>query len=119
MATVASDSHVTLTAEGAVSVSYNTLVSAPLSLTSSIGKQRSLAQSTTRTTPLTLPFNAEKAFGSHPDSLGIIIVRDLPDTYAPARERLLRLAYRFATLDVKIREQYADPKSRYRCVAHM
>ncbi|KAI0757282.1 Clavaminate synthase-like protein [Daedaleopsis nitida] len=92
MATVAgTGSNVTFTAEGAVSVSYNTLVSSPLSLTPSI----------------------EKAFGSHPDSLGIVIVRDLPSTYAPARERLLRLAYRFANLDPKVREQYADPKSRY------
>ncbi|KAI0374479.1 Clavaminate synthase-like protein [Pilatotrama ljubarskyi] len=91
MATVANNSSITLTPEGAVSVSYNALVSSPLSLTSSI----------------------ERAFGSHPDSLGIIIVRDLPSNYAPARERLLRLAYRFANLDPKIRERYADPKSRY------
>ncbi|KAH9853092.1 Clavaminate synthase-like protein [Lenzites betulinus] len=91
MATVAHNGNVTLTSEGAVSISYNELVSSPLTLTSSI----------------------EKAFGSHPDSLGIIIVRDLPKTYAPARERLLKLAYRFAHLDPKIRERYADSKSRY------
>ncbi|KAI0662528.1 Clavaminate synthase-like protein [Cubamyces menziesii] len=91
MATVASNSNITLTSEGAVSVSYNALVSSPLSLTSSI----------------------ERAFGSHPDSLGIIIVRDLPSSYVPARERLLKLAYRFANLDPKVRERYADPKSRY------
>ena len=59
---------------------------------------------------------AEKAFGSQPDSLGIVIVRDLPPNYAPARERLLRLAYRFANLDPTTREKYADPKSRYRLV---
>ncbi|KAI0735482.1 Clavaminate synthase-like protein [Earliella scabrosa] len=91
MATVAGASPITLTAEGAVSISYNTLVSSPLSLTPSI----------------------EKAFGSQPDSLGIVIVRDLPPNYAPARERLLRLAYRFANLDPTTREKYADPKSRY------
>ncbi|KAI0670203.1 Clavaminate synthase-like protein [Trametes maxima] len=91
MATVANNSNITLTPEGAVSISYNALISAPLSLASSV----------------------EKAFGSHPDSLGIIIVRDLPPTYAPARERLLRLAYRFANLDTQTREGYADPKSRY------
>ncbi|TFK93554.1 Clavaminate synthase-like protein [Polyporus arcularius HHB13444] len=90
MATVAA-SDITLTAEGAVSIPYNTLVRSPLSLTASI----------------------EKAFGSHPDSLGIVIVRDLPPTYAPARERLLKLAYRFANLDPSVRERYADPKSRY------
>ncbi|RPD81683.1 Clavaminate synthase-like protein [Lentinus tigrinus ALCF2SS1-7] len=91
MATVAGASNITLTAEGAVSISYNTLVHSPLSLADSI----------------------EKAFGSHPDSLGIIVVRDLPPTYAPARERLLKLAYRFAELDPSVREKYADPKSRY------
>ncbi|EJF66425.1 Clavaminate synthase-like protein [Dichomitus squalens LYAD-421 SS1] len=91
MATVAGNGSITLTSEGAVSISYNTLVSSPLSLADSI----------------------ERAFGSHPDSLGIVIVRDLPSTYTPARERLLRLAYRFANLEPSIRERYADPKSRY------
>ena len=39
MATVASNSsNVTFTAEGAVSISYNALVSSPLSLTASIGR---------------------------------------------------------------------------------
>jgi len=42
-----------------VSISYPTLVSSPLSLEDSI----------------------EQAFGSHPQALGIIIVRDLPDVY--------------------------------------
>ena len=56
----------------------------------------------------------EKAFGSHPDSLGIVIVRDLPPTYVAYRERLLKLAYRFAHLKEDVREQFADPKSRYR-----
>ncbi|KAH9911426.1 Clavaminate synthase-like protein [Epithele typhae] len=92
MNTVASNSPgITLTAEGAVSVSYNTLRDAPHSLTPSI----------------------EKAFGSNPDSLGIIVVRDLPATYAPARERLLKLAYKFATLPESEREKYADASSRY------
>ena len=63
---------------------------------------------------MSLRFFTEKAFGSHADSLGIIIVRDLPSTYTPARERLLRLAYRFANLEPHVRERYADPKSRYR-----
>ncbi|KAL7285751.1 hypothetical protein ACG7TL_000860 [Trametes sanguinea] len=86
MATVANNSASTLTSEGAVSISYNTLVSAPLSLTSAI----------------------EKAFGSHPDSLGIVIVRDLPPNYAPAREKLLKLAYRFANMDPE-GSYYANP----------
>ncbi|KAI0768592.1 Clavaminate synthase-like protein [Trametes elegans] len=91
MATVSNNSNVTFTPEGAVSISYEALVSAPLSLAPSI----------------------EKAFGSKPDSLGIIVVRDLPSTYLPARERLLKLAYQFSHLDPKVRERYADPKSRY------
>lgn len=55
-----------------------------------------------------------KAFGSQPDCLGIIIVRDLPSSYVAARERLLKLAYRFANLDHKTREKYADSRSKYR-----
>ncbi|KAK7064573.1 RIC1 domain-containing protein [Favolaschia claudopus] len=79
------------TPEGAVTISYNDLVSAPLSLSESI----------------------EKAFGSHPECLGIIIVRDLPPVYASYRERLLKLAHSFAKLDEPVREKYADPQSRY------
>jgi len=53
------------------------------------------------------------AFGSHPKSLGIVIVRDLPPSYIAYRERLLKLAYNFAKLDKNVREKYADPVSRY------
>ncbi|KAF9270571.1 Clavaminate synthase-like protein [Marasmius fiardii PR-910] len=79
------------TPEGAVCISYSTLVSDPLSLTPSI----------------------EKAFGSHSDSLGIIVVSDLPSDYCVHRERLLKLAYQFANLDENVRERYTDPSSRY------
>ncbi|KAF9455010.1 Clavaminate synthase-like protein, partial [Macrolepiota fuliginosa MF-IS2] len=79
------------TAEGAVTISYPILVSSPLSLGDSI----------------------EEAFGSHPKSLGIIIVRDLPPEYPAYRERLLKLAYRFAQLPQDIREKYTHPPSRY------
>jgi len=82
---------VTFTPEGAVSISYPTLVSSPLSLHASI----------------------EQAFGSNPKSLGIIVVKDLPPIYAVYRERLLKLGYKFATLDENIREQYADPATKY------
>ncbi|KAI0307933.1 Clavaminate synthase-like protein [Multifurca ochricompacta] len=75
----------------AVNVSYNSLVSPPSSLSHSI----------------------EQAFGSRSDSLGIIIVRDLPPEYAKLRERLLKLAHAFAQLDEPTREKYADAKSRY------
>lgn len=57
----------------------------------------------------------EEAFGSHPKSLGIVIVRDLPPAYVGYREKLLKLAYRFAKLNENVREKYADPASRYRC----
>jgi hypothetical protein len=85
---------VAFTSEGAISISYPTLVASPLSLQTSI----------------------EEAFGSHPKSLGIIVVRDLPPAYIAYRERLLKLAYKFATLDENIREQYSDPGSNYRFV---
>jgi hypothetical protein len=42
------------------------------------------------------------------------VVRDLPPIYAVYRERLLKLAYKFATLDENTREQYADPATKYR-----
>ena len=58
--------------------------------------------------------SAEQAFGSHPHSLGIIVVRDLPLQYITYRERLLKYAYKFAKLDETVREKYADPGSRYR-----
>ncbi|KAJ7102337.1 Clavaminate synthase-like protein [Mycena belliarum] len=83
--------HITYTLEGAVSISYQDLVSSPLSLGKSI----------------------EKAFGSNPECLGIIVVRDLPPAYAGYRERLLKLAYAFAKLEEHVREKYADPVSRY------
>lgn len=75
----------------AVTVSYSSLLDSPSTLTKSI----------------------EKAFGSGPDSLGIIIVNELPPAYAEYRARLLQLAYKFAHLDENIREKYADPKSKY------
>ncbi|KAG8680010.1 hypothetical protein FRC09_018544 [Ceratobasidium sp. 395] len=66
----------TITPEGAVSISYNTLTSAPESLAPGI----------------------ERAFGSSPDCLGILVVTDLPREYPAKRERLLRLAAAFAAL---------------------
>ncbi|KZT74903.1 Clavaminate synthase-like protein [Daedalea quercina L-15889] len=91
LATVVNDTPVTYTPEGAVSISYPTLVNSPLSVTTSIAK----------------------AFGSQPDCLGIVVVRDLPQSYVAAREKLLRLAYRFANLDHETRERCADQQSKY------
>jgi hypothetical protein len=58
--------------------------------------------------------STEQAFGSGPNCLGIIIVRDLPPEYSKLRERLLKLAHAFSQLDESVREKYADAKSRYR-----
>ncbi|TFK76744.1 Clavaminate synthase-like protein [Pluteus cervinus] len=79
------------TPEGAVEISYPTLVSSPLSLKESI----------------------EEGFGSDPKSLGIVIVRDLPPEYQTYREKLLKLAYKFAKLDPAVREKYSHAPSRY------
>lgn len=100
---------VTLTAEGAVSISYQTLLSSPSSLVPSIGNSFALDRSR-----LLMLYVAERAFGSQPDCLGIIVVRDLPKTYGGSRERLLRLAYQFANLNECVRERFADERSRYR-----
>jgi hypothetical protein len=56
---------------------------------------------------------AEKGFGSSPDALGIVIVKDLPATFPIARERLLRLAAKFAALKYDVRERYVDERSQY------
>jgi hypothetical protein len=91
-----------------VTVPYTTLLSSPLSLTSEIGELYS-----NLFMPIVDQF-LEEAFGSHPSSLGIIVVRDLPPEYAAYRERLLKLSYKFAHLDENIRESYSDPTSKYR-----
>ncbi|KJA29320.1 hypothetical protein HYPSUDRAFT_73807 [Hypholoma sublateritium FD-334 SS-4] len=84
-------SSIELTAEGAVIISYRSLKLSPETLGSAI----------------------EKAFGSDPGSLGIIVVRDLPDEYVQYRERLLKLAYQFGNLDEATRESYSDEASNY------
>ena len=66
--------------------------------------------------PLALQDAIKKAFGSEPDCLGIIVVKDLPVEYPRLRERLLLLADRFAALDEATREKYVDAKSHYRFV---
>jgi len=58
----------------------------------------------------------DEAFGSHPKSLGIIIVRDLPPEYPVYRERLLKLAYQFAQLPEDVQEKYVHSASRYKYV---
>lgn len=93
-----------------VTVPYSTLLDSPLSLTSEIGN-------ISCNLPIIIPDQLlDEAFGSHPSSLGIIVVRDLPPEYPAYRERLLKLSYRFAHLDENVRESYSDPTSKYRFV---
>src|SRR6266849_7064601 len=92
-----------------VSISYPSLLSAPATLSHSIGKF-----GIPKYTIHNLSHPTEQAFGSGPDCLGIIIVRDLPPEYPQLRERLLNLAHAFARLDEPVREKCADAKSRYR-----
>ncbi|KAI6045079.1 Clavaminate synthase-like protein [Pisolithus marmoratus] len=76
---------------GVVSISYPTLVSSPLSLRTSI----------------------EQAFGSHPQALGIILVKDLPSIYKSYRETLLKFGYKYARLPEDVKERYTDSDSSY------
>ncbi|KAH7104730.1 hypothetical protein BKA62DRAFT_819817 [Auriculariales sp. MPI-PUGE-AT-0066] len=75
----------------AVTISYNDLINDPTSLQNQISK----------------------AFGSEPDCLGIVVVKDLPDGYAPLREQLLKIAYEFASLPEDEKEKSVDAASRY------
>ncbi|KAF8203729.1 hypothetical protein BJ912DRAFT_209789 [Pholiota molesta] len=84
-------SEIEYTPEGAVVISYSSLLTSPDSLGPAI----------------------EKAFGSDPSSLGIIVVRDLPTQYIEYRDRLLKLAYHFGHLDEAVRESYSDEASNY------
>ena len=93
-----------------VTVPYPILLHSPLSLTSEIGELHSHILKSTVNQLL------EEAFGSHPSSLGIIVVRDLPPEYPAYRERLLKLSYKFANLDENVRESYSDPTSKYRSI---
>jgi len=82
---------VTLSSDGAVLISYEMLMTSPETLQSSIAV----------------------AFGSDHNCLGIIIITDLPGEFKSLRERLLKLAGKFAALPESVRERYADPTSRY------
>jgi hypothetical protein len=95
-----------------VSISYPSLLSAPPTLFQSIGA--SVSYPVSKYSIYHASHFIEQAFGSGPDCLGIIVVRDLPPEYAALRKRLLNLAYAFAQLDESVRENYADAKSRYR-----
>jgi hypothetical protein len=95
-----------------VFISYPTLVSSPLSLTKEIG---TLVHHLFGYLRLDAAYYPERGFGSSPDALGIIVIKDLPPTFPAARERLLRLAAKFATLKEDVREKYVDERSQYWC----
>ena len=108
------------TSEGAVVVSYPSLVSLPLSVGDAIGMYTHVhgpGLAITIIAPNSF-FFPDEAFGSHPKSLGIIIVRDLPPEYPVYRERLLKLAYQFAQLPEDVREKHIHSASRYRYVVN-
>ena len=105
---------VVYTDDGAVVISYKALnsPSASVDLAPAIGTPPKYVACL----QLTLGTLIDLAFGSDPDCLGVIIVRDLPVKYKSLREQLLRQAYVFVHhLDDLAREQLSDPKSRYRC----
>ncbi|KAG8908116.1 hypothetical protein FRB99_000144 [Tulasnella sp. 403] len=79
------------TPDGAVLISYRDLVRNPASLAPSI----------------------ERAFGSDPECLGLIVVTDLPAEYPNKRSRLLRLAASFAALSEDAKDKYVDSSSKY------
>jgi hypothetical protein len=54
-----------------------------------------------------------KGFGSGPDCLGLIILKDLPEKYSQLREDALLAAYQFASLPKDIQDKYVDPESSY------
>ncbi|KAI9445073.1 Clavaminate synthase-like protein [Lactarius indigo] len=98
--------------KSAISISYSSLLSPSTTLSHSIG---TYSESPYHSFHVTYNESrpTEKAFGSGPDCLGIIIVRDLPSEYPKLRERLLKFAHAFAQLDEQVREKYVDAKSRY------
>lgn len=60
-----------------------------------------------------LPELIKKGFDSSPESLGLIIVSDLPPSFPELRRRLLLLSNAFASLPAETREKYAHPQSNY------
>jgi isopenicillin N synthase-like dioxygenase len=74
-----------------VTISYQALVSKDASLSSQI----------------------QQAFDSSPDSLGLLIVKDLPPSFPELRKKLLLLSNEFASLPEEIREKYTSPETSY------
>jgi hypothetical protein len=97
-----------------VTVSYHDLFSAPGSLTAAIGKFSLFPTDYV----LKCFLNPEEAFGSHPSSLGIIIVRDLPVAFTEFRDKMFRLSFAFAAMDASVRKKYVHAASKYRYLAN-
>ncbi|GAA5870868.1 hypothetical protein JCM16303_001611 [Sporobolomyces ruberrimus] len=54
-----------------------------------------------------------EAFGSSPDSLGLLLVKDLPPSFPGLRKKLLLLSNQFASLPEEVREKYTSPETSY------
>ncbi|GAA5961557.1 hypothetical protein JCM3765_002625 [Sporobolomyces pararoseus] len=74
-----------------VTISYESLVSKDASLSSQI----------------------QQAFDSSPNSLGLLIVKDLPPSFPQLRKKLLLLSDQFASLPEEVREKYSSKETSY------
>ncbi|KAH8083504.1 Clavaminate synthase-like protein [Filobasidium floriforme] len=63
--------------------------------------------------PASLEADFKAAFGNGNDALGAIIIKGLPAEFPALRERLLRLADKFASLPEDVREKYARKEQQY------
>ena len=55
--------------------------------------------------PESLTHKMAMAFGSDPECLGMVLIRDLPERYPELCEQLLLLACKFVCLDESVRER--------------
>ncbi|CAG8726351.1 14769_t:CDS:2, partial [Funneliformis caledonium] len=55
----------------------------------------------------------EEAFGSKPHCLGLLLVKNLPQSYMKKRARLLRLSSIFAALPEEVKEKVVDEQGYY------
>jgi len=64
-------------------------------------------------TDASLPSKIQSAFDSSPNSLGLLIVSDLPPQFPELRKRLLLLSNAFASLKEETREKYSSKETSY------
>ncbi|GAA5885009.1 hypothetical protein JCM6882_007190 [Rhodosporidiobolus microsporus] len=60
-----------------------------------------------------LPSRIQEAFDSKPESLGLLIVSDLPPEFPELRQQLLLLSNAFGSLPESVREKYTHPASNF------